>query len=113
MGMLSRRKGKSGELEVAHWITKNWNVPARRGQQFKGTKDSPDVIVDIEGIHLEVKRVERLNVSEAMAKAKLDAGDKVPMMFHRRNREKLMITLYADDFDAAVHCLYRGKNERT
>jgi hypothetical protein len=106
-------KGKVGEREVANWITKNWNIPARRGQQFKGTKDSPDVIVDIDGLHLEVKRVEKLNVSQALERCKQEAGDKVPVLFHRRNREKLKMTVFAEDFDAVVHAIFRGNNERT
>ena len=48
---------------------------ARRGQQFCGSAESPDVICDsLPWIHFEVKAVERLNIEEAMEQARRDAG---------------------------------------
>lgn len=47
-------KGKSGELQLAKLLT-SLGYPARRGQQFKGTKDSPDVVCDSIKAHIECK----------------------------------------------------------
>ena len=49
----SRNKGKSGELELAHELERLWGVSARRGQQFSGSPDSPDVVTGIPGLHIE------------------------------------------------------------
>ena len=38
------------------------------------------------GLHFEVKRAERLRLHEAMQQAIEDAGDKLPIVAHRRNR---------------------------
>lgn len=53
------------------------------------------------GIHIEVKRVERLNVSEAMKQASRDAErfhDGAPAVFHRRNREPWLVTMKLEDW---------------
>jgi len=86
MTINSRRKGKAGELELAHFLI-NHGFPARRGQQFKGGAGSPDVVCDsLPRIHFEAKRVERGNLHEWLAQATRDAGDKVPVVAHRRSR---------------------------
>lgn len=94
--MNSKRKGSSGERELAE-ILRNAGIRAQRNDQiFKGGKDNPDVSAEIADIklHIEVKRVERLNVNEAMHQAMEDANpEALPAVAHRRNREKWLITL--------------------
>lgn len=98
MGINSRSKGKAGELEWAKWLRNRLGISeARRGQQFQGGADSPDVL-GIGGIHFEVKRVERINLDKAMDQASGDCGiDAIPVVAHRRNRRPWMITILADD----------------
>ena len=93
----SRRKGAEGELEWAKWLRDNFGLEARRGQQFKGTPDSPDVVGDFPDCHCEVKRVQALNIDKAMEKAVEDCGDDVPYVAHRKNRGQWMITVRACD----------------
>ena len=53
------------------------------------------------GVHVEVKRVERLNVPEAMQQAVRDAArfrDGMPALFHRRNRQPWLVTVKLEDF---------------
>ena len=62
--------------------------------------DVPDV-VGLPGIHIEVKRVERLNVVEAMEQSVRDSermGDGVPALFHRRNRKPWLVTMRLEDW---------------
>lgn len=93
----SREKGKRGEREAVNFLTTiGWM--AKRGQQYAGGAESPDVIHDIPGVHLEVKRVERLNLSTAMAQARRDAGPKLPVVMHRRNGEDWLVTVSAEAF---------------
>ena len=95
--MNSKRKGSRGENELAH-VLQWYGYDAHRGQQFAGGVDSPDVY-GLPGIHIECKRVENLNVHKAYAQAVKDAaGQKIPAVFHRRNRESWMVTLSLDDF---------------
>ena len=94
--MNSRAKGASGERELAK-VLREYGYNARRGQQYKGGADSPDVI-GLDGIHIEVKRVERLNISDAMAQSIRDAGDDVPIVAHRKNREDWLVTMRLIDW---------------
>jgi hypothetical protein len=89
------QKGKRGEREWAEYLREH-GVSARRGQQFSGSPDSPDVVSDLP-IHWEVKRVQALNVPVAMARAVKDAGGKMAAMAHRRNNAEWLITMRAAD----------------
>jgi hypothetical protein len=83
--MNSREKGKAGELELAAFLREHGFTEARRGQQFKGGSESPDV-VGVPGHHIECKRVEALSLYDALAQAQRDAGPgDIPIVAHRRN----------------------------
>jgi Holliday junction resolvase len=52
----SRQKGKRGELEAAKYLRSLGFTSARRGVQYSGGPDSPDVVCDeLPGVHIEVK----------------------------------------------------------
>jgi hypothetical protein len=71
--MNSREKGKRGERQWRDELRAN-GYAARRGQQFSGSAESPDVVCEsLPWIHFEVKAVERLNIEEAMEQARRDA----------------------------------------
>jgi hypothetical protein len=91
-------KGKRGEREWAKWLRDNCNCKgARRGQQYRGGADSPDVVCGIPNTHCEVKRVESLNLGKAMAQAVADSdGDSIPYVAHRKNSGSWMVTVHAD-----------------
>ena len=63
--MNSRAKGKAGELELSR-LLRDYGYDCRRGQQYSGASGDADVI-GLPGIHIEVKRVERLDISAAVA----------------------------------------------
>ena len=53
------------------------------------------------GVHIEVKRVERLNILEAMTQAIRDADrfqDAAPAVFHRRSRSLWLVTMRLTDW---------------
>ena len=70
--MNSKRKGKRGELEWAAFCRKHGYACRRTGQYCANTADASDV-VGLPGVHQEVKRVERLDLTAAMEQAKRDA----------------------------------------
>lgn len=82
----SRAKGKAGELELAAYL-RDHGIEARRGQQFSGGTDSPDVVTSLSGVHIECKRTERTDLYGWMAQAISDAGEKLPVVAHRKSRE--------------------------
>ena len=93
----SRQKGKRGELEVAH-ILKEHGFDARRGQQYAGANGDADV-VGLDGIHIEVKRTERLDLKAAFTQSVRDAREgEVPTVWSKRNNGPWLVTMSAEDF---------------
>ncbi len=93
----SKRKGSQGEREFAALCRKHGFENVRRGQQFNGLEGKD--VVGLEGIHIEVKRVERLNIDEAMRQAIRDSKEgEIPIVAHRRNREGWKVTMRAEDW---------------
>ena len=98
MSRSQQRKGRSGELELAailnqHGFTVRPGTPLNYGTE-------PD-LVGIQNVHAEVKRVERLNVPEALKQAIRDSErfrDGMPVLFHRRNREGWIVSMRLSDW---------------
>lgn len=95
--MNSKVKGNKGERELAT-ILREHGYNTRRGQQFCGANGDADV-VGLPGIHIEVKRVERLNIYEAMQQSIRDArSGEMPAVFHRRNRKGWLVTMPLEEW---------------
>lgn len=92
----SRRKGAEGEREIAK-ILRGYGYDARRGQQYSGANGDADV-VGLPGVHIEVKRVEALNIEKAMEQSKRDARGEIPAVFHRKNGKEWKATVRLEDF---------------
>ena len=98
MGRSSQRKGAEGERELAA-ILRGYGYDIERGGSLS-FGDVPD-LVGVPGLQIECKRVERLNVPEAMQQAIRDSErfhDGLPALFHRRNRQPWLVTLRLEDF---------------
>ena len=84
MPINSCAKGKRGERAWRDFL-RSIGISARRGRQFSGSPDSPDVVSD-DGFHWEVKWVENLNIHKAVEQAVRDAGkDKLPAVADRKS----------------------------
>lgn len=95
--MNSRQKGAAGERELAKAL-RSHGFETRRGQQYCGSNGDADV-VGLPGVHIECKRVERLNLEDAMAQSRADARPgEIPVVMHRKNNCKWLVTLSLDDF---------------
>ena len=110
--MNSRNKGKVGEREFAALLRAE-GFDARRGQQFAGGADSPDVVSEaLRWLHVEVKRTQALNLADACAQAEGDAGGKPWIVAHRRNHAPWLITMRAETFFQFLRdALPPGSNE--
>lgn len=92
MSKSQRDKGKRGERELAGKLSE-LGYDCRRGQQYCGKNGDADVI-GLPGIHIECKRVERLNLYDAMAQAIADKRPgEFPAVMHRRNRCEWLVTM--------------------
>ena len=95
--MNSRDKGARGERELAT-LLKTYGYDTRRGQQYSGANGDADVI-GIPGLHIECKRVEKLNIEAALKQSERDArNEEVAVVMHRRNNEGWKVTLRLGDF---------------
>lgn len=106
MGKSQQRKGADGEKELAE-VLRGYGYDVTRGgsMSFGAVPD----LVGLPGVHVEVKRVERLNLWKAMQQAAADADrfrDGLPIVFHRMNRRPWLVTMRLDDFMK----LYRGND---
>ncbi len=96
-----KRKGSHGERELFSLLTSQGYDATRNDQRYIGGAGNPDICLHHAGrdYHCEVKRVERLNLHEAIRQAERDAAEgTVPCVVHRRNREPWYVTLRLDHF---------------
>ena len=96
----SKKKGAAGEREFANYC-KNKGFNVRRTAQYNGKElDSKADVVGIDGFHIEVKRVEALNIHKAMNQAIRDSQGtgEIPIVAHRKNHTDWLITMTADDW---------------
>jgi len=101
-GKRSRNKGKRGEREAAHAVSKILGIQAKRRVQYAKTTDSPDICSDLQGVHFEVKLCERLSLWAAIAQAVEDCGTKVPVVLHRANRKPWLMILRLEDLPRLI-----------
>lgn len=101
----SKAKGKKGELELSKKL-KEYGYNTRRSVQYCGKAvDGQADIVGLPGIHIECKRVEKLNIQEAINQAIYDSGKvdlpfgyNLPTVFHRKNNCDWLVTMPLDDW---------------
>lgn len=104
MGRMSRQKGKRGERDLAAELNRvlGEHTNAKRGVQFQGGPDSPDVALALP-LHIECKRTETLNAYAALAQANADAPAGIPaMVCHRRNGQKWIAIVELDSLPAVA-----------
>ena len=88
----SKQKGARGERELSSKL-KEYGYKTRRGQQYCGANGDADV-VGLPGIHIECKRVERLNIYDAISQAKSDKKEnELGAVFHRKDRSEWLVTM--------------------
>lgn len=93
----SKQKGARGERELSSKL-KEYGFDTRRGQQYCGANGDADV-VGLPNIHIECKRVQSLNLYNAISQAKSDAKEsELPAVFHRKDRSEWLVTMTFDDW---------------
>jgi len=94
--MNSKQKGSRGERELAKKL-KEYGYDCRRSVQYCGANGDADV-VGLDGIHIECKRVERLNIQDAMAQAIADCKADMPTVMQRKNNSEWLVTMKLSDW---------------
>ena len=111
MGAMSKRKGKKGERELSKELSRLLGLECRRGVQFQGGPDSPDV-VGVPGVHIEAKRTEKLQLWAALDQAVGESGGNIPVVCHRPNRREWIAVVRLDDLPALAVKLFHLLAER-
>lgn len=96
-GKSARDKGARYELELVHILRDFYGYPVRRGYVFQHESD----VIGLQGVHCEVKAVERLNIRAAYKQAVEEASERadgVPVVFHHKAREGWLVTMSLEDF---------------
>lgn len=110
VGRKSKRKGRTGEAELAKLLTAA-GYPSRRGCQHNG-KEIADV-VGLPNIHIECKRVERLSIYSAIEQSINDSKPlELPTVFHRQNNKGWLVTMPLNDWLLMYGLTGLGENER-
>ena len=98
--MNAKRKGNQAERELLR-ILQEYGVDAHRNdQRYVGGIDNPDISVRMGpvSVHVECKRVERLQLAAALRQAHRDAnGHALPVVVHRRSREPWIVSMELTD----------------
>ena len=95
----SKKKGSKGELELANKLKNEYGFKCRRTQQYCGKVENSADVIGLPFIHIECKRVEKLNIDDALNQAKRDAKNyRIPCVFHRKNRTNWKVTMDLDDW---------------
>ena len=96
-GKSAKNKGADGERELSNIFRDVYGYDTHRGMVFYHESD----VVGLPGIHIECKRVEKLNVQAALEQSVNEAQikcDGIPTLFHRRNRKGWLVTMRLEDW---------------
>ena len=97
--MNSKAKGTRGENELREYLTAAGYPAHRNDQRYEGGYNKPDITAQgLEHLHIECKRVEKLNITDAMQQAQRDAAGRTPVVIHRKNRAEWLITMRLMDY---------------
>jgi hypothetical protein len=86
----SRQKGAAGERELSSKL-KEYGYDTRRGQQYCGIGQAD--VIGVKGIHLEIKRQERVQDEQWLKQSERDAKNEIPVVMYRRNHEQWKILI--------------------
>ena len=108
MACNSRRKGAAGELEAAKALNDVLpHAQARRAQQYAGHETAADLVCEgLDGVMVEVKRRQQMNIHKVMKEAQATSTDaQLPMILHRKDGEEWLLTIRLEDLPKALEKL--------
>ena len=107
-GKASKDKGARGERLLSAFLN-SFGLHTHRGYVHCGQSD----LVDLLGIHVECKNVERLNVRQAMEQAIKEAEkrkDGMPTVFWKVSRKPWITIMLTEDW-VKLYKIARGRSE--
>ena len=107
-GRAAKAKGARGERLLSAFLN-SFGLHTHRGYDHCGQSD----LVDLLGIHVECKNVERLNVRQAMEQAIREADkrkDGMPTVFWKVSRKPWLTIMLTEDW-VKLYMMARGKTD--
>lgn len=104
-GKSAKDKGARGERLLVHFLEK-FGLSTRRGMVWLSQSD----VIGLDGIHIEVKNVEALNVRKALDQAIEEAEKKkdgLPTVFWKKSRKEWVTVMRTEDW-VTLYKLARG-----
>lgn len=101
----AQRKGKEGELKLMHFLLDH-GLKVKRGYVWLNQSD----LIGLDGIHIECKFVESLNVRKALEQAIEESKKKkdgLPAVFWKRSRKEWVTVMRTEDW-ITLYKLARG-----
>lgn len=109
-----KQKGKRGELEFSR-LCREYGWEVRRTAQYCGNTGEAADVVGLPGVHVEVKRVEKLNIYDGVNQMKRDRDKRDPNLLgivaHRKNNHEWLITMTAKDWFKLFQEYSDGSNQ--
>jgi Holliday junction resolvase len=96
MGGMQRRKGASGEREACHELIRAGMLARRTAQYCGKSGDAADIHVEGLGVHVEIKRTEKLRIYDAVEQARRDAKGARFVVLHRTNMKPWIVIQLLD-----------------
>lgn len=120
MPINSRAKGSRTERELCQALKQIFGWDARRSQQFAGKAETADLVIpQMPGLFVESKAVEKLSVHPVMMRAVQEAGSKLAVLAHKKNRTGWLLTMRLEDAPAfvemvrgALQCTQEGPSDQ-
>ena len=109
MGRKEREKGARGERLLRDYLN-SFGACVRRGYVFCNESD----VVGLQGIHIECKFFEKLNVRKAMDQAIAEAEkrkDGLPAVFWKKSRQPWLTVMRTEDFMTLYMMARRGNDD--
>jgi hypothetical protein len=111
------QKGKRGERDARDHVTEVLGLDkgqVYRSQQYCGKGGDSADIVGIPGVHMEVKRTEKLNLYKALDQAISDSKENnIPIVLHRKNRREWVVIVRLTDIPKLTTTLSGKKTNET
>lgn len=97
----SKEKGKRYEREIASKL-KDYGYEARRTAQYCGNTGDASDVVGLDGIHIEAKHQQKIQIYDWMAQAVRDSAENnrgdLPTVFFRKNNAETLVCMRLDDW---------------
>ena len=96
----SKAKGARFERTLAAKFREYGYSDSRRTAQYCGNTGDASDVVGLDGIHIEAKHQERMQLYDWMAQAIRDSEGtgNLPTVFHKKNNATILVTMEFDDW---------------